>query len=260
MSGWAKSFVDRPGEPSPLWARATTTAVLLLLVSLVCWGVLFSTARNWDVLWRYLEAFLNGWLMTLELSAFSLVLSTLIGVVAALARRSDLLPVRYASVLYIEGVRCLPFLVLILLLFYGIPEVTRNADRFTFGVVVLSLFAGAYIAEMVRAGIETVGASERESARAIGLTTIQTYRFVIFPQALRHILPPLTGQFASLIKDSSLLSIIGLTEFTHVATQVNNATYSGLESFLPLGIGYLVLTVPITLITRHLRNTMTFEA
>jgi len=127
-------------------------------------------------------------------------------------------------------------------------------------VLALSLFAGAYIAEIVRAGIETVGAAERESARAIGLTTVQAYRFVIFPRALRHILPPLTGQFASLIKDSSLLSIIGLAEFTHSAQQVFSATLSGLESFLPLGIGYLALTIPITLIARHLRETMTFEA
>jgi polar amino acid transport system permease protein len=125
--------------------------------------------------------------------------------------------------------------------------------------VVLSLFAGAYIAEIVRAGIESVGASQRESARAIGLTTAQTYRYVIFPQALQQVLPPLAGQFASLVKDSSLLSIIGLAEFTYSAQQVNSATYSTLESYLPLALGYLVLTIPISLWTNRLIKSIRYE-
>jgi len=150
-------------------------------------------------------------------------------------------------------------LVLILVLFYLVANALNITDRFLVGIVVLSLFAGAYIAEIVRAGIESVGASQRESARAIGLTTAQTYRYVIFPQALRQVLPPLAGQFASLVKDSSLLSIIGLAEFTYSAQQVNSATYSTLESYLPLALGYLVLTIPISLWTNRLSKSIRYE-
>jgi polar amino acid transport system permease protein len=153
----------------------------------------------------------------------------------------------------------MPLLVLILVLFYVVANALHIADRFLVGVVVLSLFAGAYIAEIIRSGIESVGASQRESARAIGLTTPQTYRYVIFPQALRQVLPPLAGQFASIVKDSSLLSIIGLAEFTYTAQQVNSATYSTLESYLPLAVGYLVLTLPISLWTNALRKSIRYE-
>jgi polar amino acid transport system permease protein len=153
----------------------------------------------------------------------------------------------------------MPLLVLILVLFYVVANALKVTDRFVVGVIVLSLFAGAYIAEIIRAGIESVGVSQRESARAIGLTKTQMYRYVVLPQALRQSLPALAGQFASLVKDSSLLSIIGLAEFTHTAQQVNSATYSTLESYLPLAGGYLVLTLPISLWSSRLRQSLQYE-
>lgn len=233
--------------------------LLFVVLSFVCWGLLASTTRNWEAIWKYRNAFWHGWLLTVALSVISLVLSTLIGLVAALARRSPVLVVRYLSTCYIECVRGMPLLVLILVLFYIVANALNITDRFLVGVVVLSLFAGAYIAEIIRAGIESVGASQRESARAIGLTTAQTYRYVIFPQALRQVLPPLAGQFASIVKDSSLLSIIGLAEFTYSAQQVNSATYSTLESYLPLAVGYLILTLPISLWTNTLGSSIRYE-
>jgi polar amino acid transport system permease protein len=132
-------------------------------------------------------------------------------------------------------------------------------DRFVAGVLILSLFGGAYLAEIIRSGIEAIPASQLESARAIGFTPWQTYRYVIIPQALRQILPPLAGQFASLIKDSSLLSIIAIGEFTLAAQQVNSATYRTLESYLPLALGYLVLTLPISLFSKSLEQRLRFE-
>ncbi|HEY5743680.1 MAG TPA: amino acid ABC transporter permease, partial [Terrimicrobiaceae bacterium] len=243
MSSLLGSFLDRPASPAPVWARAVTLAVLFTLLSWVCWTLLASTTGNWGAIWKYRNAFWQGWLLTVALSVISLFLSTLLGVIAALARRSNVLIIRYISITYIETVRGMPLLVLILVLFYVVANAMGITDRFFVGVVILSLFAGAYIAEIIRAGIESVGASQQESARAIGLTTAQTYRYIIFPQALRQVLPPLAGQFASLVKDSSLLSIIGLAEFTYSAQQVNSATYSTLESYLPLAVGYLLLTL-----------------
>jgi polar amino acid transport system permease protein len=259
VSSLLSSFLDKPRLPAPFWARAVTVVLLLTALSLVCWTLLASTTRNWEAIWKYRNAFWQGWLLTVALSVISLVLSTLIGLIGALARRSPVLVIRYISTCYIECVRGMPLLVLILVLFYVVANALQITDRFLVGVVVLSLFAGAYIAEIIRAGIESVGASQRESARAIGLTTAQTYRYVIFPQALRQVLPPLAGQFASIVKDSSLLSIIGLSEFTYTAQQVNSATYSTLESYLPLALGYLVLTLPISLWTNMLRKSLRYE-
>jgi polar amino acid transport system permease protein len=104
-----------------------------------------------------------------------------------------------------------------------------------------------------------VGLSQLESARAIGLTTAQTYLYVIFPQAFRQTLPPLAGQFASLIKDSSLLMILGISEFTFSAQQAASATFSNLECYLPLAAGYLILTVPISLLSRALEKRFRYE-
>lgn len=259
MTSLSSLFLDRPRNPAPPVVRVVTSTILALGFSLLCWLVLASAARRWEVFWQYREAFWSGWVMTVAISCVSLVLTTFIGTIAALGRRSSVLFLRYLATAYVELVRGMPLLVLILFLFYGIPLITQMGNRFLFGVLALSLFSGAYLAEMIRAGIDAVGKSQWESARAIGLTTAQTYRYVVFPQALRHTLPALTGQFASLIKDSSLLSVIALNEFTLAAQNTFNATYASLESFLPLGVGYLILTLPISLWTKKLERSLRYD-
>lgn len=229
------------------------------MISAVCWSLLSSTAPRWDNVWRYREVFWNGWLLTIGLSVVSLALSIVIGLLLALARRSTFLPIRSMALIVIEIVRGSPLLALLLFFFYVVAAQISLNDRLVVGVLVLSIFSGAYLAELFRAGIESVGASQLESAKAIGLTPFQTYRFVIFPQALRQTLPPLAGQLASLIKDSSLLSVLGVSEFTFAAQQVNSATYSTLESYMPLLFGYLALTLPISAISRALEARYRYE-
>ena len=214
---------------------------------------------NWSAVYRYRQNLLSGWLVTIGLSLVSLLLSTLIGLVFALARRSSLLPLRNFGHLYVELVRGTPLLVQILVFFYVVADAFRVENRYVAGVLILSFFSGAYISEVIRAGLHSVSASQLESARAIGLARAQTYRYVILPQALRLTLPPLVGQFVSLIKDSSLLSIIAVNEFTQAARDVNSITYSTLECYLPLAVGYLVLTLPLSLWLRSLEKRLHFE-
>ncbi len=149
-------------------------------------------------------------------------------------------------------------LVQVLVFFYVVASAFQVENRYLVGILILSLFAGAYISEIIRAGIESIGQTQLDSARAIGLTPAQTYRHVIFPQALRQTLPPLTGQFVSLIKDSSLLMIIGVNEFTLNVQQVNTYTFSSLEGYLPLALGYLLLTLPLSLWIRRLEQRITY--
>lgn len=214
---------------------------------------------NWQAVLNYRSLLLSGWLMTLAISIAALILSTFTGVIFAITRRSAILPLRYFGHIYVELVRGTPLLVQILVFFYVVADAFHVGNRYLVGVLILSFFSGAYISEIVRAGIESIGQSQLESARAIGLTRAQTYRYVIFPQAIRLSLPPLVGQFVSLIKDSSLLSIIAVNEFTQAARDINSITYSTLECYIPLALGYLILTLPISLWTRSLEKRLRFE-
>ncbi len=261
---WSRYFFasSEPGTPPPpVWARAANFALALLAVSLVFYFSFHRLAYRlrWDSVYPYRRMFLEGWLTTIWISAAALVLSTLAGLCAALAQRGRFLPLRYLGKIYVEVVRGTPLLVQILILFYVVADAFGIQNRYVVGVLTLSLFSGAYISEIIRAGIESVGRTQLESAKAIGLTRRQTYRHVIFPQALRQTLPPLAGQFVSLVKDSSLLSVIAINEFTWNAQTVNARTFSTLESYLRLALGYLVLTLPISWWTRRLERRHQFE-
>lgn len=237
-------------------AAIVSWLMVVLAVSLLFWFAL-SQARfawGWEAVYAYRQKFLNGWVMTVLISTAALLLSLVVGVATALAQRVRFLPLRYLARLFMEILRGTPFLVQILIFFYVIAEAFGIHNRYLAGIVILALFAGAYISEIIRAGIESVSETQLESARAIGFTRYQIYRYVIMPQVTRQVLPPLAGQFASLIKDSSLLSVISVSEFTLNAQEVNAFTFSTLESYLPLAIGYLVLTLPISLWTKHLEK------
>lgn len=257
-------FLFAPGDGRPVERAARVVAwSLVALLTAALFTFAFNQLHygwNWSAIWAYRQKFVQGWAMTVAISAAALLVSVLIGIVTALARRARFLPLRYAAALYVEAIRGTPLLVQILILFYVVANAVGVENRYVVGVLALSLFAGAYLAEMVRAGIESIRDSQLESARAIGLTRGQTYRYVIFPQVVRQLIPPLTGQFASIIKDSSLLSIIALNEFTLNAQEVNAFTYSTLESYLPLAAGYLLLTLPISLFSRLLERKFHYAA
>lgn len=233
----------------------------LLIAGLVLFGIFFGIelSSNWEAVWAYRELFFKGWLITIGISLVALILSSLIGFIGALTERSNLPVIAFFAKFYVELIRGTPLLVQILFFFYVIAYNIGLENRYLVGIIILSLFHGAYITEMIRGGIEAVSATQLESARAIGLSRFQAYRFVIIPQAIRHIIPPIAGQFASIIKDSSLLSIIGINELTNSAQQINSATYSTLESYLPLAVAYLILTLPISLWSRQLEKKFQYE-
>lgn len=261
MKSWFFFGTNSRGSAVSPGCRAVNWSLALLLVAglfAFCFHQL-AYQWNWGAVYKYREKFLQGWLITVLISLAALLASIAIGLLIALARRSRVLVVRYLATLYVELIRGTPLLVQILIFFYVVADAFHVSDRYVVGVLTLSIFSGAYISEIFRAGIESVAKSQLEAARAVGFTQAQTYRYVIFPQALRQALPPLAGQFASLIKDSSLLSIIAINEFTLNAQEVNSYTFSTLESYLPLALGYLALTVPISLWTRWLEARNRYE-
>ena len=126
--------------------------------------------------------------------------------------------------------------------------------------MLLAIFSGAYLGEILRGGIDSVGKTQFEAARAVGFSTFQTYRYVIIPQAVRRVLPAVAGLFIMLVKDSSLLSVIGAEEFTKRTEIARAATFTGLEAFIPLALGYLLITIPLALLARYLERRLNYEA
>jgi polar amino acid transport system permease protein len=244
----------------PLRHALSFMLALLLLASVVVAAFLaLDQSWNWHAVWDYRKLYINGWVTTVVLSAIALPLSCLVGLVFALTRKAPFLPLQYVSRIFVECTRGAPLLVQIYFYFYVFGNALHIGNRYIVGPLILSFFAGAYISEIIRAGIESIGRSQLESARAIGLTNAQTYRYIIFPQALRQILPGLAGQFVSLVKDSSLLSIIALNELTQAGTNVNSFTAAPFESYLPLAFGYLIITLPISFWTQRLERRSHFD-
>lgn len=214
---------------------------------------------RWGAVFAYRAKLWQGLGVTVGMAGICLVTSTAVGLLAALAQRGPLLLLRYVARLYVEGIRGTPFLVQILVMFYVVAAAAGLENRYLVGVLALTAFSGAYISEIFRAGLESIGQTQLDSARALGFTSWQTHRFVILPQALRQVLPPLAGQFASLIKDSSLLSVIAVSELALNAQEINSNTLATFETFLLLALGYLVLTLPISLLARWLEGRSHYE-
>jgi polar amino acid transport system permease protein len=215
---------------------------------------------NWSGVWDYREKFLQGWLVTVGISLASLVTSIAVGLVAAGLLSSRHVLVEAVGRVYVELIRGTPLLVQLLLGFYVIANAVGLDNRFVVGVLVLALFNGAYMAEIFRGGLAAIPRPQRDAARAIGLTPWQSLRLVILPQAVRLVLPAVAGQLVSLVKDSSLLSVIAISEFTLAAQEVNSFTYSTLESYIPLAVGYLLLTLPLSAIARGLERHFRYES
>lgn len=211
---------------------------------------------HWDSVYQYRQKFINGFSTTIYISFFALILSFFIGLFFAYGQNSKFILLRFFSRFYIEIIRGTPLLVQILIFFYIVATNLGLDNRYIVGIVILALFSGAYVSEIIRAGIFSISKEQYETSLSLGFTVFQTYRYIIFPQAYKRIIPPLTGQFASIIKDSSLLSIISVNEFTMNAQEVNSYTFSTLESYIPLAIGYLILTYPISLWSRNLEKKM----
>ncbi len=246
--------------------------VALALAVLASWifTVVFSllgSETDWSKTWEYRETLWRGWLVTLKISCAALVGSIFFGLLFMLGQRSRLVVVRWTCRAFLEFVRDTPLLVHLLFGYFVIfaPLISRPLgehgfdDKLVIGVLLLSVFEGAYLGEILRGGVESIPKTQWESARAVGFSRFQVYRYVIFPQALRRVLPAMAGLFVSLIKDSSLLSVIGVAEYFYNTKNFISRTYAGLEGYVPLAIGYLILTLPVAWLSHWLEKRFRHE-
>jgi len=178
---------------------------------------------------------------TLWLSAISGVIALFIGLITGLARVSKNYTLNGLAIVYIEFIRGTPLLVQIFIAYFFIGTVF-DLSRNVAGVGALALFAGAYVAEIFRAGIQSIPKGQMEAARSLGMPVSMAMIEVILPQAFKRILPPLSGQFISLIKDSSLVSVIAITDLTKSGREIITSTFATFEVWLVVAAMYLILT------------------
>lgn len=234
---------------------AVVAGFALLIVAAVA---LAPAAIHWDRSLDYASQFGRGLAMTAALSAGALCLGLVFGGAAGLARTSSSVALDQAAFTYVELVRGTPFLVQLYILYFCIshqlpPTVLGNSEAVVVGIVGLGLFSGAYVAEIVRAGVESIDRGQWEAARSLGLSHSRTLFRVILPQAVRRMIPPLTGEAVSLIKESSLLSVIGVAEVTYHAKALSSQGDT-FAAYLPLAALYLLVTLPLSWLTRRLER------
>ena len=245
----ARPFTAPPDQATPPLKAMANYLLVCTAVIAVFWASLgmAGITLNFDFVEQYRDRIGSGFLLTVELSAASLVASMIIGVPVALGQSARLLPVRYLCDLYVKLVRGTPLLVQIYLFYYIIGTAWGIDNK----VVILSVFAGAYIAEIVRGSLLSNDESQLEAARAVGFTRTQTVRHVVLPQLVARTLPALTGQFATIVKDSSLLSVIAVIELTQTIREITATNYNFFGGFLLLGGLYLCLTLPIMFVSKR---------
>lgn len=192
---------------------------------------------------------LQGALITLQLTALSVLIGIALGIALGIGRLSKLLPLRWLAGAYIDFFRGTPLLVQIFMIYFGLPAIVQqigidfNFNRLAAGVTALGLNSAAYIAEIVRAGIQSIEVGQWEAAESLGLGPLQMMGYVIFPQAIRRMVPPLGNEFITLMKDTSLVAVIGYEEMFRRGQLIVAQNYRAFEVYTAVALIYLLLTI-----------------
>ncbi|MEO1554941.1 MAG: amino acid ABC transporter permease [Pseudomonadota bacterium] len=200
---------------------------------------------------------LVGFWLTIKIVVLAIAIGLPLGVALALARRARLRALRWAASAFIELFRNTPFIIQVFLLYYVLPFYGLRLPAEQVGVLALAAFGSAYFAEVIRGGIEAMPAGQLESARAIGMTEMQAMRYVVLPQAVGVILPPLTNQMLSLIKESAILSTITVQEMTMTALRIQGETFRPFEAFIMIALLYWLLNEVVAIGMRRFERRFT---
>lgn len=212
-----------------------------------------NTFFNVPIFTEALPALLKGLLLTLELGGCSVVVGTLLGLAVGLAGLYGPAPLRVVTRIYIDVLRSMPLLVFLVLIYYALPFVKILLPAFLSAVLAISMIASAYVAEIFRAGIEAVSRGQFEASRSLGLTQSQTLRFVILPQAVRLVLPPLTGNAVSIMKDTATASVVALPELLQQATS-RQALAANPTPLIGAALIYVALLYPLVRLVSNFEN------
>ena len=193
--------------------------------------------------------------VTIQITVLSTAIGFVIGLIVGVARISNLRLLRLLAEVYVEFFRGTPLLVQIFLFYFALPVVTgQRIDPFIAAISACGINSGAYVAEIFRAGIQSVDDGQMEAGRSLGMTWLQTMRYIIVPQAFKRVIPPLGNEFIAMLKDSSLVSVIGFEELTRRGQLIIAKTYGSFEIWMSVAVIYLVMTLTISRFVAYLER------
>jgi His/Glu/Gln/Arg/opine family amino acid ABC transporter permease subunit len=201
-----------------------------------------------------LPALARGALTTVELAALSIVIGTVIGTLAGVARVSGRPVLVWLVSGYVTVMRGVPLLVTLLFIYYGLPSIGLKLDAFTVAIVALSVTSGAYICEIVRAGIQSIDVGQMRAARSLGMSWAGAMRRIILPQAMRRVLPPITNEALTLLKNTALVSTIALADLLRAGLEVMTWQANTFSPFAGVALIYLLLTLPLVWLNGRLER------
>ncbi|QQO09262.1 amino acid ABC transporter permease [Breznakiella homolactica] len=225
---------------------------------------------NFSFLARYWPFYLNGAKNTILLAMFSVVLGTAIGLILSLMKLSKHRVPRFIATAYIEFIRGTPLLVQLFIIYYGLQSIGIRFPNvvwlskllgisfsdFMAGIVTLGINSGAYVGEIFRAGIQAVDKGQTEAARSLGMSQFMTMRYIVIPQAIRNILPALGNEFVVVIKESSIVSIIGIADLMYRADTVRGNTFQPFEPLIVAAVLYFLMTFPLSKLLAYIERRM----
>ncbi|WP_289137636.1 amino acid ABC transporter permease [uncultured Brevibacillus sp.] len=202
---------------------------------------------HWDM---YLEGFGN----TLKASLLALIGSFVLGTIFAIFRISPIRPLNWIGAAFVEFIRNIPLILVVFLFFVGLPAIGIVLNPFLAGTMGLTVYTAAFIAETIRAGIQAVPKGQTEAARSSGLTYLQTMRYVILPQAIKVVIPPMGNQFINLVKNSSVLGVIAGLDLMYFGDLIAADTFVTFDVYIFVGLFYLILTLPLSSFVSYLER------
>lgn len=210
---------------------------------------------NVDLMINSLPLLIVGAGITIQITAISVGLGLIIGMFVGIARICNVKVLRALATVYIDFLRGTPLLVQIFLIYFALPMVVgQRVDPFIAAITACGINSGAYIAEIFRAGIQAIDEGQMEAGRSLGMSWVQTMRYIIVPQAFENVIPPLGNEFIALLKDSSLVSVIGFEELTRRGQLIIARTYGSLEIWITVALIYLVMTLTISRLVSYMEK------
>ena len=210
---------------------------------------------DFSLIWNSLPLLLAGAGVTIEITAIAVGLGFVFGLITSVCRLSGVKILNILAVCYVNIIRGTPLLVQIFLIYFALPMIIgERINPFVAAVAACSVNSGAYVAEIFRAGIQSVDKGQMEAGRSLGLSWMQTMRYIILPQAFKHVIPPLGNEFISMTKETSLVSVIGFEELTRRGQLIIAKTYGSFEIGLTVAFIYLVMTFTIAQLVSYLER------
>ena len=208
-----------------------------------------------DLVFNSFPLLLIGAGVTIQITVLSTAIGFVIGLIVGVARISHVRLLRMRAEVYVEFFRGTPLLVQIFLFYFALPVLTgQRIDPFIAAISACGINSGAYVAEIFRAGIQSVDEGQMEAGRSLGMTWLQTMRYIIVPQAFKRVIPPLGNEFIAMLKDSSLVSVIGFEELTRRGQLIIAKTYGSFEIWMSVAVIYLVMTLTISRFVAYLER------